>query len=361
MLRSWTWNCYGRGAMTHSVLLPSVAALLCILPVQDPEPTAFTLVSGGTITGRALAVEGETAVIRATIMGGSATIRRPLADFEPLSRYLIRLQASPPQDFEGHFAMAQYAHELGLLAQVGEHAGRARALAEEDESGAQRARLDAWVADALESAFDTALAQGDLTAARRRLRLLATRVPAERTEDQLGAMFDRLAAAEEEKRAARRAAAATREASARRAEQEQQWQRIVARVEEADALVREGLRQSRRTVQATRRYERAIETYRAAWQALEGLLAQRPDDAELQERAGRLGERIQSSAAEAALHAGNALTVQGDYRSALDWANRVLAMDPGNRDAKELIRTIQIAQAASGAWGRWGGGWGFNR
>jgi hypothetical protein len=39
----------------------------------------------------------------------------------------------------------------------------------------------------------------------------------------------------------------------------------------------------------------------------------------------------------------------------MDWANRVIAFDPDNAEAKEMVRTIQIAEAAaSNQWGwRW--------
>ena len=53
---------------------------------------------------------------------------------------------------------------------------------------------------------------------------------------------------------------------------------------------------------------------------------------------------------------GGGLVGRSGYLGAMDWVRRVLAMDPGNAEAKELQRTIAIAGAAST--GGWGWGWG---
>ena len=338
--------------MAHALL---ASLLLFGSGYQDPaEPSAFTLKTRETITGRLLGVEGDKALIKVSIMDGSATIRRRLADFTPESEFRIRMQATPPKSFEDHMKMAQTAIELGIPPQAGELAGRARKLAEADESGAQKKRLDAWAATTLETLFTEAIRQGDVVGARHYLKLLATRVPEERSEDQLGKMFDDLATAEMKRRTAARTEAAPTEAAAGRAETDQLWEPVLKRVKQADKLVREGLRNSRRTVQATRSYEQAIEHYRAAWGEVQAILKEHGNDATVQEDAAHLGERIRDSGVQAALHAGNALAVQGDYRSALEWANKVLSIDPANRDAKSLIHTIQIAQTQG--WG-WGSGW----
>jgi len=57
----------------------------------------------------------------------------------------------------------------------------------------------------------------------------------------------------------------------------------------------------------------------------------------------------------AALHAANMLTVQSDFKGAMEWANKILAFDPDNAEAKEMVRTIQVAAAAAGD--TWGWGW----
>jgi tetratricopeptide (TPR) repeat protein len=322
-------------------------------PATRPEITSFMLRNRQALHGRLLGLDGHQATIELAILDGTAVVRRKLEEFTPETQFRILATANPPKTFADHLQLAQKALALGILPQAAEHAGRARALADQDGTGQQRKQLDAWSANTLETLFRRSLEAGDVDEARRYLRLLATRVPEERTEAQMNAMFDALAKADLERRTVARSQAAAREASAQRAEQDRLWAPIEKRVAEADVLVNEGLRNSRRTVQATRSFERAIALYRAAWRDAQGLLEQSRDP-QLHEDAARLGQRIRDSAVQAALHAGNALTVQGDYRSALEWANQALAMDPGNGDAKQLIHTIQIAQAAGS---RWGWGW----
>jgi len=53
------------------------------------------------------------------------------------------------------------------------------------------------------------------------------------------------------------------------------------------------------------------------------------------------------------LHAANAQTMQSDFRSAMQWVDRALEIDPENAESKELQRTILVASAAAGGWG-WG-------
>jgi hypothetical protein len=65
--------------------------------------------------------------------------------------------------------------------------------------------------------------------------------------------------------------------------------------------------------------------------------------------------RIHDEGIAAALHAANMLTVRSDYKGAMDWAQRVLAFDPDNEEAKDMVETITIAEAAASSdWGwRW--------
>ena len=128
---------------------------------------------------------------------------------------------------------------------------------------------------------------------------------------------------------------------------------VLQHVQRADDKVKEGLRNARSTVQATRSYEQSLRLYKSASVELQALLKKYDEDPEVQEEGAQLVQRVKDGAVQATVHAGNALTVQGDYRAALQWANDGLVLDPANEDAKALIRTIQIAQAAGNGWGGW--------
>ena len=134
-----------------------------------------------------------------------------------------------------------------------------------------------------------------------------------------------------------------------------EWKPVLHLVEQGDKFQRDGLQNARHTVRARKSHDAALAKYAAASRRLEAVLDRRGDDAETRAEAQRIARRIADSSTAATLHAANALTVQTNYRAALDRAGSVLANDPDNEDAKALIRTIQLAQASSWGWG-WGGG-----
>lgn len=333
----------------------SIAALfVTILSAQGLEPVTLVLANRETLTGHVTGVDGDWAVIDVTMLGGNATIRRRLADFTQASQFAILLAAAPPTTFDDHFKMAQAAVRLGVMPQAGEQAGAARRLAECDPTGLQRKALDTWAGQTLGDLFQRAIAQNDLVAARHHLRLIATHVPGHFTAEQMGKMFDQLADTGLQQRLARHDAVAARDAAAKRPEAERNWAPILKLLQQADEQVKSGLRNSRSTVQATRCFQQAMGNYQAAWRDLQAILKKDEKIPATQEEGGSLILRVKESAVQAALHAGNALAVQSDYRGAVDWANQALLIEPGNADARELIRTIQVAQAIGGAWGR---GW----
>lgn len=324
-------------------------------PQEPPQPaeTSYMLRSGEALTGYAKAIAGDRVVMHVVFMDGSATIRRRLTDFTPVSQFRIHLDLAPPTDFADHMVVARRAIELGILPQAGEHAGIARRLAAEDPTGEQTKTLNTWAAATLAELFDGAIRQDDGAAARHFLRLISSRVPERFTEEQLGTMADQVAAVDAKRRTSARGITEARSAAARREQFDQAMLPVQKQVERADELVRNGLRNARSTVQATNHYEKAIAAYRSAWVDLQALLKQRGLDPADQEDGAELVQRVKDSAMQAILHAGNATAMQGDYRAALAWASKGLLMDAENEEAKALIRTIQIAQSSGGPWGGW--------
>ncbi len=335
------------------LLLLLAIALLFGTPIQDPVPTTYFLKSHETLAGHVVALDGESAVIDVTFFGGSARIRRRLVEFAPASEFEIRMVVAPPTTFADHLKMAKTAVRLGIMGQAGEQAGIARNLSADDATGAQRQELDSWAAATLRALFDRAIEQRELADARHFLRLMVTRVPLQFSEDQIGGLFDVLADAEARSRTVTRTTAVAKETMAKRAEFDALLAPVLQHLQRADDKVREGLRNARRTVQATRSYEQALRFYKSASVQLQALLKRYDDDPEVQEEGAQLVQRVKDGAVQATVHAGNALTVQGDFRAALQWANDGLVLDPANEDAKALIRTIQIAQAAGNGWGGW--------
>jgi tetratricopeptide (TPR) repeat protein len=332
----------------------SLSLLLAALQApgsQEPAATTFELKTRETLTGRVLGMEDEWVLLSVQLMGGSTTVRRRIGDFAPESELRIRRQIAPPATFEEQLGMAKTAVRLGLLPQAGIHAGFARALAAADASGAQGKALDVWAAGTLGTLFANALKQGQLVEARHYLRLIATRVAEQFSEDEIG----NCSTSSSRPRSPAAKQRAPPSSAARHTELDKLWAPILGHLQAGDVLVKAGLRASRSTTQATRSYERAIAAYTTAGHELDAAMKKLGKDQLAESEAALLYQRIKDSAAQAALHAGHAATVQGDYRSALAWANTVLQIDAGNADAKALLQTIEIAQAAGGGWGR---GWG---
>jgi hypothetical protein len=252
--------------------------------------------------------------------------------------------------------MARRAAELGLLPQAGAQARAAvEAVQGADDAEQRRTEVRAWAADTLERKLQEAVGAGRLADAQHCLKLLSTRLSDQRSEEQLDALAAAVAGLDAQRRTELEAGRKAK-LDARRAEDiDRRLQPIHKRIDEGEKCQREAIRKSRTTVASTRLCERAVEHYKAAWQSLQALVAKYADDDDLAAAAASIGKQLHDNAISAALHAANMLTVQSDYKGAMDWANRILALEPDNREAKEMMRTIQVAQAAASS--EWGWGW----
>lgn len=338
------------------------AILLTLLPLlpagpQDPQTLSLSLADGSSMRAQVLELSGDSAKLRVLVLGGSMQVTRKLSDFTPASTFRIEEAATAPDSFEEYFALAQRAGELRLLGPAGAQARAAvESVKDTAEAEARTAEVRGWAANCLEEMTREAVSQRDLTNAKHYLKLLSTRLADQRSEEQLDALA---ASVEELDTALRDAKEAERQAkldAKQRDEIDRRFRPIEARIEAGDKLYREAVAKSRNTSQSSNLAERAINSYRAAWQSLQDLQKKFPDDASVAQEVVVLGSRLQDSAIRAALHAANVLTVQSDFRNALEWCSKILAFDPENAEAKEMRRTIQIAAAAASA--QWGWGWG---
>jgi tetratricopeptide (TPR) repeat protein len=337
-----------------TILLPLVTVLL--LAPQDPKTYSLVYKNGETVNAQVVEVKGEDVKLKVLVMGGSMVVRRKLAEFMPSSAFVIDMEAKDPHDFDSHFAMAKRAAELGLVPQAG---AQARAAIESVKDPAQaeskRTEVRKWAADALEKMLRDSVAAGRLADAQHYLKLVSTRLADQRSEqqlDELAALVEGLDTSTSEKMQTERQAkmdAKQREAI------NSQLKPIQKQVEAGDKAEREAVAKSRTTVASTKLCEKAIDSYKAAWKSLQALVEKYQDDADLSHAAEKMGEHIHDQAIRAGLHAANMLTVQSDYKGALDWTARILAFDPDNAEAKEMMKTIQIAQAAAS--NQWGWGW----
>jgi tetratricopeptide (TPR) repeat protein len=329
---------------------------LFALSPQDPKTLTLTTNDGETVMAQVLEVKGDSAKLKVSILGGNMTVTRKLADFAPLSVLRIEIEAKNPTDFDSHFAMAQRAAELGLLQQAGSELRAAvETVKDATEREAKTKQVRTWAADVLETMTKQAVAEGRLTDARHSLKLLSTRMADQRTEEQLDALAGEVQALAERIESERDKARQAKLDAQALAKVAKTLGEVSNNIAKGDKLSREAISKSRSTVQSANLCEKAIDAYKAGGKKLKEVLDQAAEDPELAKEAGELSQRLHDNGIRAALHAANVLTIQSDYKGAMDWANRVIAFDPSNAEAKEMVKTIQVAAAAASS--DWGWQW----
>lgn len=336
-----------------------LALSLCLsASSQDPQSAKrmyLRMQDGSVLSGTFVRLEGDTVTLRANVLDGTMEVRRKLDQFEPASAWRLEMAADPPTDYAEHFAMARKAARRGLLKQAG---NEARAALKASEGGpeieSRRAEMRRWAAGALETNIAAAVKEGDLTQARHCLKLLTTRLSDQRTEEQLDAIAKTVEACADKRKQSRSDARKNRLDEKTHKEIEQRLVPIRKNIANGDKSYRQAVRKSRSTTTSSKLCDYAVRSYKKAWDQLTKLLKAHPEDRHLADIAAELGKQIHDQGIRAALHAANVLTVQSDYKGAMDWVTRILVYEPDNAEAKEMRRTIQIAEAeASGEW-RWG-------
>ncbi len=331
-------------------------SLFSLLPQQEPKTVALSYKDGEAFTAQVLDLQGDEVKLKVMLLGGHMQVKRKLADFSPASIFVIEMQGKKPADFDSHFAMAKRAAELGLVGQAGQEARAAvESVTDADAAAAKKTEVRTWAAGALEKMLKDAVADGRIKEAQHYLKLLTTRLSDMRSEAQLDALAGMVEALEANDREAKQQARQAKLDSKAREEIERKLKPIQKHIADGDKCQREAVVKSSSTVASSNLCEKAIDHYKAAWKALQALGEKYPDDVDLERSIASMGKQLHDNAIRAALHAANVLTVQSNYKGAMDWATKVLAYEPDNAEAKEMVRTIQIASAAAS--NQWGWGW----
>jgi hypothetical protein len=348
----------------NTMFLPAIALL--VLLAQDSDPISVRRTNGTISEVEVLGLEGDLATLQMKVLDGSMRVRRRLSDFEPRSAFRIALTATQPDSFEAHFELAKVAADFRLADRAGDQARAAiDAAADSEDAEVKALEVRSWAADTLVVWLEEAIDSGDQRGAVEYLELLSTRLADQRSEEELDTLVVKVDALEEEAEARRQAERQARLDERARADLERRLRPIRSNIETGDRRLRDAIAQSRRTSRSVSLASQAIDAYRSAWRAAEALRDQNPDDAALGAEVESMGLHIHEHGVQAALHAANMLTVQSDYVGAREWAEKVLAFDSGNVEAREMLRTIQISDAASTdwawGWGRGGRGGGEGR
>jgi hypothetical protein len=324
------------------------------LTAQDLPKLYLVTVDGRQEQVQPLSLDGDKVRYKVFVLGGEMTTTRRLTDFTPESAFAFEAAVTAPKSFAQHFALAKKAATMGLLPQAGTQARAAIGLAKGTlDEAANVGAVRTWGADIVEAKCKEAIAQKDVKSAQRALGILTSRLSDQRTDEQLAALSTAVEALELAASDAKETARQQKLDSKARESLQRKLKPIRDKVAQGDKLQSQAFAKSRNTSQSAKMCEQSIEAYKSGWKGLEDLTKQLETDAELASEASELASRIHDNGIRSALHAANMLTVQSDFKGALDWTNRILKFDPKNEDAKAMMQTIQLAEAdASESW-RW--------
>jgi len=322
-----------------------VAALIT---AQDPAPISVTTKEGKSATVQVVSLANGKVKLKITQIVGEMTVTRSLDDFEPLSAFMIEVRATDPKSYDQHFALAKRAAALDLLPQAGHQLRQAKKAAGSGADAETKVKaLKAWAAGELERMVGVAVGAKDLEKAARCLDILATRLPEERTEEQLAKLAESVNALREQEADVRAAQAAAKRTKDQQTALQKKLEPIKSKNAKGDKELSRAISQSSNTVASVKSCESAVAAYKDAWKQAQEVLKQSEDDAEAQEEIAALTDHAADRAIAAALHAANMLVTQSDYSAATEWVNKILKFDPDNAEAKEMLTTIQLASAAA--------------
>ena len=327
------------------------AALLLSLPgrAQDKTPREFHLANGATVKGYVVGLKDGRVQMKTIVFGNETDFRRKLADFAPASQIAIESSVCRLDDFDGQFAIARHAAQLGEMELTGVHARLAvKSVMGKPEEVEKTNQVKQWAAGMLEAKFEQLLAAGHVATARQVLDILSGRLADQVSEQKLAEMDERLQAVAAGRRAKPADPKSSPLADAERAS-------LKKLLDAADKEFRTGLQNARKTVTAVKHYEAAIARYKQAWKEIEVLLNKHAGSEEANTELQDLSHHVVEGAKRAALQASTSLTMQSDYKGAMEWVNKILAHDPSDAQALAMQRTIVEAEAAAS--GDWMWGW----
>jgi tetratricopeptide (TPR) repeat protein len=320
---------------------------MSLLATPAADFDTLVLRNNETLKARVLAVEGQKVRLEVALDGGSAEVRRDLAEFTPASAFRIVTAASPPQTADDHLRLATFAASNDMPGAATRELETARKVAADDQLGAH---LDARIEEAsgvvMERMVRQRLAVNDPAGARQQLDQLIARHPDSEAAGRRSELMAEIRRVEERLEAERLNDLAMRAAEKRQVVLDT----IRQRVDAGDVANRKGLLSAKNFGESRRQFLLAAGHYEAGLRAAEKLAAedQRTETGMQAGMTGPQGARslvLQTRAnyADAMLNAASLYLVQSQHREAMALVNRVLATDPQNQDARSLRARIELA------------------
>ena len=329
----------------------AILALTLLAVFGSGDPVTLVLKGGDHLRAEVLEQKENRVHLRVPTQWGHYSVWRDLDDFQPHSAYRALAELAAQDNADDRLRLARFAasHDLVYVAQ--RELRLARQLAG-DESLHQDLERDiaARGARALEKLFRSALKRGDLRKAKRLLNELIIRYPDSNQaahKEGLRVEYEQAEKAAADER--RRASLARKQAQLER-HREAKLRPIRGRLERAVRDNRQGLLSSKSFSKAHGLFQRAIHGFEAVTKDADKLLKNKTNDVAFVREVSELRQRAVAATQEALLNAASVCLVRGQFARALGHANRVLALDPENGNARAMRARIETAANESG-WG----------
>ena len=316
-----------------------------ISPLTPPaEFDTYVLRNNDVVQARVISVEGDRVRMEVPLGNGSAEVRRPIADFTPASTFRIVAAASPPPETaDDHLRLASVAASNELIGAANVELNAARKLAEDPMVGAAvESRIASQSAVVMETMVRERIKAKDPAGARRAIDELVARYPDSEPASRKPELLADVSRLEADLQAARQQDAAMKAAQKRQKTLDTIHQKLQA----GDEVNRKGLLSSRNVPEARRLFLTAAGLYESGLKTAEKFATEEPQvepGVTGSHATHELVKQARTSTAGALLNAASLYLIQSQHRQALTQVNHALAVDPQNREAKDMRARIEVA------------------
>lgn len=330
------------------------ALLLGLLVLTLPQGPVETLVlkNGEHVRAEVLRLDGDRVVLRVMIEGGSMQVNRGMDEFQPQSAYRIFRQTRKLDSIDEQLRLAEFAADHGLVWVAQRDLESARKLKGDAALAPELAKkIEEKGASILESLLRKELTAGDVQKARRLMSELLIRYPdssAAQKQTELFALLDK----EEQRLAeAKRAAEAARIVAKLDQARAQAIRPIEKHIDDGVAENREVLLTSKHFAVAHGHFEAANSHFQSALKRIGTAAKSFSNDGAFTEELDQVRQRATTLQMDALMNAASVCLVRGQFAKALGHVNSVLAIDPGNGDARAMRARIEVAANKRGGYG----------
>jgi len=334
------------------VLIPWCVLLLTpALAHAQSDAESYQMTDGKRILGDVMSVDGDTVKMKIFFGEGSMSRVYPLADFTPTSNYAIRAAVVSPTDADANLALARYAASTNQVAAAKRSLAAARKIAGDPSLGGDvAAEIKVAPARKLEADFRNWLEKGQMQLAERTLKTLRVKYSDVVPADKLHALEDELEAQKKKRESEIVAAKAAKEDAAMVAKRERALKPLQKGLSDAQAYHDRAMQNSKNSSNADSAFSKAIRLCDLVLGRAKSLTKEHANDAVMGRELQAMDKNATDLKINCLLSQASVYTVHGRLNAALGNVNKVLLVDPGNRQAMAMRGRIETAANDSG-WG----------